>query len=74
MVEWFCTKSNMTTDRQKYAVKYIEKWLGIKFRGNIECYQTVSHFIGQHLAKAKEKNTLANLDWLFSGKPIGPQY
>lgn len=60
----------MTTDKQKNTVRYIERWTGIQFRGNIECYQSVSYFIGKYLSQAKQKNQLANMDYIFSGRQV----
>lgn len=58
----------MTTDRQKSAVRFCEKWTGVKFLGNIENYQSVSYFIAQHIDKAKEKSRLSMMDYIFIGK------
>ena len=43
----------MTTDRQKAAVHFCEQWLHITFKGNINDFQQVSHFLSIYLDEAK---------------------
>ena len=48
----------MTTEKQKKTVAFIERWLGIRYSGHIECYGTVSYFIGRYIQAAKDKADL----------------
>lgn len=42
----------MTTDRQKRAVRFCEKWLHIVFNGDIDNFNEVSVFLSKHLDNA----------------------
>lgn len=44
---------NMTTKRQKEAVHFCEKWLQIKFKGDINNFKQVSNFLSKYLEDAK---------------------
>ena len=44
----------MTTDRQKKAVHFCEKWCNVNFTGDINNYQEVSKFLSEYLEDAKE--------------------
>lgn len=43
----------MTTNRQKAAVYFCERWLHITFEGNIENRNQVSTFLSNYLQDAK---------------------
>lgn len=43
----------MTTTKQKNAVRYCEKWLGVVFEGDINDFATVSAFLDDYLEMAK---------------------
>lgn len=43
----------MTTQRQKNAVQFCEKWLGICFDGDINKFSDVSTFLSLYLEDAK---------------------
>ena len=51
----------MVTERQKKAVAYCERWLGIKYLGNINNPTTVSYFLSQHLADARKEHEMDEL-------------
>ena len=55
----------MTTDKQKKTVAFIERWLGIKYKGHIECSETASYFIGKHIKEAKSKKRISMMQELF---------
>lgn len=42
---------NMTTKRQKAAIHFCEKWLQIKFKGDINDFKQVSNFLSKYLEK-----------------------
>ena len=46
--------NNITTNRQRAAVHFCEKWLNITFEGNIEDKYQVSAFLGEYLQEAKD--------------------
>lgn len=43
----------MTTNKQKAAVHFCEKWLNVTFEGDIENRYQVSIFLGEYLQEAK---------------------
>lgn len=46
--------NNITTNRQRAAVHFCEKWLNITFEGNIEDKYQVSAFLEEYLQEAKD--------------------
>ena len=46
-------QSNMTTDKQKAAVHFCEKWLNVTYNGDINNFQQVSNFLSEYLEEAK---------------------
>jgi hypothetical protein len=46
-------QSNMTTDKQKAAVYFCEKWLNVTYNGDINNFQQVSNFLSEYLEEAK---------------------
>lgn len=44
---------NMTTDKQKAAIHFCEKWLNVTFNGDINNFQQVSNFLSEYLEEAK---------------------
>ena len=46
-----------STDRQKFAVRYCEDWLNIKFIGDIDNFASCSEFLREHLDLAKATET-----------------
>lgn len=43
----------MTTNKQKSAVHFCERWLNVTFNGNIEDKHQVSTFLGEYLQEAE---------------------
>ena len=43
-----------STPKQREAVSFIEEWLDISFKGNIEDFYEISDFLDNHLEIAKE--------------------
>ena len=42
-----------TTERQRKAVRFIERILGIQYHGDLCCALTVRNFLDMYLSKAK---------------------
>lgn len=56
----------MTTDKQKRAVRYCEKWMHVTFVGDIDNYRDVSSFLSEYLQSANEREEEASYhldDW-----------
>lgn len=53
----------MTTNRQKAAVHFCERWLHITFEGNIENRNQVSTFLNNYLQDAKNLYEEAACDY-----------
>lgn len=43
----------MTTNKQRAAVHFCERWLNVTFEGNINDFQQVSYFLSIYLDEAK---------------------
>lgn len=43
----------MTTEKQKEAVRFCERWLDITFSGDIDNFEEVSNFLYEYLDSAK---------------------
>lgn len=43
----------MTTNKQKEAVRFCERWVDTEFKGDINNYNEVSSFLSEHLERAK---------------------
>ena len=43
----------MTSDKQKAAVHFCEKWLDVTFNGDINNFNQVSAFLSKYLEEAK---------------------
>ncbi|MCD8206810.1 MAG: hypothetical protein LUD72_02625 [Bacteroidales bacterium] len=50
----------MTTQKQKKAVAFCERWVGDEFRGDINSFKQVSDYLDEYLDEAKE---LADKAW-----------
>lgn len=47
------TFSRKSTNKQKAAVHFCEQWLNVKFRGDINNFSQVSHFLSLYLRDTK---------------------
>ena len=61
--------TSSSTERQRRAVRYCEKWLNIKFAGDINHFQACSDFLSHYLDLAKatqEQQEIEYPDWLIN--------
>ena len=47
-------KNKKSTEKQKAAIEFIEKWLDVTFTGDINNFYEVSDFLSEYLDEAKQ--------------------